>query len=208
MSINIFLRRRALLSNTVSLYNTVIGGQGAITTTAGALESLLGLTSGDVSYFNINGNDIEAKIDVDYTLTNSLFKNNTTITSYKDTDEHVVEIEDQCFRNATNANDFLLLGALIIGTLVFRNTAITTITLNATSIGSNAVRDCGSLVTFDARFTTSTLGNNSLDNNVFLGCTSLATVNCALVLETNNAGGRDGDIAYAEDTLGATINYF
>ena len=188
-------------------YNTVIGDQGSITTTAGALETLLGLTGGDVSYFNLNGNDIQAKIDVDYTLTNSLFKNNTTITSYRDTDEHAVEVEAECFRNATNANDFLLLGALIVGAHAFRNTAITSSTLNATSIGSNVVRDCALLVIFDARYA-NPLGNTFLDNNVFLGCTLLTTVNCSTALLTNNAGGRDGDIAYAEDVLLADINPF
>ena len=190
------------------VFNTVIGGQGVTTTTAGALETLLGLSGGDVSVFNLIGNDIYAMIDVSYILLDSTFQTNTDITSYLDNDDLVVEVETECFRNATNLNDVLLLGVLTYGTQALRNTAITEITSNATFIASNFVRDCSVLVTFDARFTTDRLGNTFGADNVFLNCSSLATVNCSVVLQTNNGGGRDGDIVYAEDTLGATINYF
>jgi hypothetical protein len=192
----------------VIAYNTIIGGQGAITTTASALETLLGLSSGDVSEFNLNGNDIEAVIDVDYTLANSKFSNNLSITKYIDLDQHVTAIGNFVFRGCVNFTEFDLLGAVTIGTNAFKRTSITSFVSNATTIGSSATRVCASLTHFEAKFLLNRVGNTDVNNNVFLNCNSLSEVTVSRVCQTNNAGGRDGDIAYAEDTLGATIIYY
>jgi hypothetical protein len=203
-----YLGSIVIFDNTSVLYNTIIGGQGAITTTASALETLLGISSGGVSTFDIVGTDIFAIIDVDYTLANSKFSNNLSITKFIDLDQHVTTIGTFVFRGAVNFTEFDLLGAITIGVNAFRDTAITSFVSNATSIGSGCVRLCASLTHFEAKFLTAKLGNTVANNNVFLDCPSLTTVHVATVCQTNNGGGRDGDIAYAEDTLGATITYF
>lgn len=212
-----------------ALYNTVIGGQGAITTTAGALETLLGLSGGDVSYFNLSGNDIQAKIDVTYTPPTSCFASNTTITSYIDMDSKLIGLGLNAFQDATN---FLTLesdGLTYIPANGLRNTGITTLnTPNVTTVGSAGLRD-NSLTTIDLPLLTSTsnsafrgstvatliniplcatLGTTvDTQNYVFWILNTGCTINCPASLETVNGGGREFDIAYAEDTRGATINY-
>ena len=65
-------------SSAPAVYNTVIGGIGATTTTAGALETLLGLSGGDVTDFSITDDNISCNIGISYTIPASAFLDNNS----------------------------------------------------------------------------------------------------------------------------------
>jgi len=221
-------------------FNTIIGGEGINTTTAGALETKLGLSGGDVQDFTLDGNDIKCNIGVSYVIPSLAFNNNTDITSFIDTDglaDFSASATDQ-FRFATNLTTVQLEGVTIFknsgdhfwgsgvtGTLSFPN--ITTLTEpnlntfrecpdlvglefpNLTSSSGDTcliVYNTGSLSTFYAP-KLATIGSNTGYTQFFRNITIGATITVSDVLRTNNGGGRDGDISYAEDTRGCTIVY-
>ena len=51
------------------------------------------------------------------------------------------------------------------------------------------------------------LGGTTGDDTVFLGCTSLTSVTVPTALATIDSSNPDGDLVYADVTLGATITY-
>ena len=191
-------------------YNTVIGGQGSVTTSASQLETLLSISSGSVEDFTIIGNDIYCNINRIYTIPFISFANNTNITSYLDIDGLVYTVNNSAFQNAVNLTDiFFPHNSLSINFRSFRNTGLLNVSFNRVlSIGNECFYDCSSLETFTLNIIDlNRIGTTVLDNLVFKNCTLLTYLELPIVLQTNNSGGRDGDVAYAEDILGATIIY-
>ena len=77
--------------------------------------------------------------------------------------------------------------------------------ITATNIPSGLFAGCSCIVVSIPSCTT--LGQTTGYNDVFLNCSSLTTVYCNNLLATADGGNPDGDIVYADVTLGATINY-
>lgn len=179
------MRRRVLLTlSTAPLYNTLIGGEGINTTTAGQLETLLGLSPGDVSYFNLNGNDIEAFIDVSYEIPASAFDSNTDITSFVDLDNLVTALNYRSFYLCSNLSgdiQFLSVTGTVAGNSIFQGcSSITSIHTGMTgSTSSNMCKGCTSLVSF-----TSTNPITSVASYQFDGCTSLVTFDLSNLTNT------------------------
>ena len=191
-------------------YNTVIGGQGVITTSASQLETLLNISSGTVEDFTIIGNDIKCNINILYTIPFQCFLSNTNITSYLDLDGNVSRLGNNSFQNAVNLTDiFFPYNNISVNFRSFRNTGLLNASFNnVLAIGNEAFYGCLLLETFAVgNININMLGTTVLDNLVFRNCNNLATITVPVVLQTNNSGGRDGDVAYAEDTLGSTIIY-
>jgi len=164
-------------------YNTLIVGEGVNTTTAGQLETLLGLSGGDVSYFNLNGNDIEARIDVSYDVPSGSFQNNTDVLRYFDYDDKIERATVDSFRDSTLSGTIKYDNLIVLGSSAFRGTDVTRFKLESVSaVPTNCFRDanisgiinidldCPSLVTF---------GNSSLRSNTNL--TGLITNNVTLM---------------------------
>lgn len=64
--------------------NTFIEGKGVSITTASALATLLGINEADINGFNLNGNDIDCEIVVDYSLPADVFMNDAEIVRFRD----------------------------------------------------------------------------------------------------------------------------
>lgn len=87
------------------------------------------------------------------------------------------------------------------------NTSATTYTLpSLTTAGNNLFNNCTNLTTVTMASCTD-LGGTTGDDSVFLGCNALTSVSVPTALATVNGGNPDGDLVYANGTLGATINY-
>lgn len=189
--------------------NTFIGGIGATTTTASALETLLGLTSGDVVAFSIDASDnISCNISVDYYLTAS-FYSNTEITWFIDLDGHVDEVNNHAFRNTTNMKAIVLPGLEKSRQTFMRDNTLLTVGCfplrhNITN-STNQFYQCKlkrlylPLVTYFTH-----LGNN---NNSFYGTLSTMVLYLHEDAETIDSGNPDGDVEYFRDTVGGTIRY-
>jgi hypothetical protein len=79
----------------------IIGGQGAITTTAAQLKTLMGDSEDSISIFRLNGNDVEAvfnKIEVAF-YSQSTFSGNGSITSFIDVGNKITTIGHSSFKN-------------------------------------------------------------------------------------------------------------
>ena len=85
--------------------------------------------------------------------------------------------------------------------------ALTAISLPAlTAAGDAAFSGCANITTISMPILTN-LGTTTGNDNVFLGCTLLTSVTVPTALATIDSGNPDGDLVYADVTLGATITY-
>lgn len=85
--------------------------------------------------------------------------------------------------------------------------ALTAISLPAlTAAGDAAFSGCANITTISMPILTN-LGTTTGNDNVFLGCTLLTSVTVPTALATIDSGKTDGDLVYADVTLGATITY-
>lgn len=201
------------------LYNTVIGNMGGVITNATQLAAKLSIGAGSISYFNIDGNDVQAFIDVPYNINASAFIS-SGITRYDDFDSLIRIINSQAFQSCSSLSSFDFSGVTRINHTAFFLTP-NLLTIDAPNLaqldGNNIFRDCG-VKTFIApslhtigggilifrstvisTFTTTgllNLGATSGHDRIFeLGNWSTCTMTLPVALSTNNAGGPDGDIA-------------
>lgn len=187
-------RRRVLILGGALPYNTIIGGEGVNTTSASALESLLLLSPGDVSYFNLNGNDIEAMIDVSYTIPSATFQNNTDITSFQDLEGKVTQINGSAFEDCVN----------LVGDLEFINmttwsgnnqfegcTGITGFHCDAGVLTGDTFKECSSLV----YYTTETNPITNIPGYCFDGCSALTTLDLTNVQVTGTYSIRGANLS-------------
>ena len=112
--------KKSLFGSTLKL-NTIIGGIGGTITSASELEIHLGLNSGDVSDFKLEGLDVHARIEVNYEIPINRYLNNLDITSFEDLENIVTALNTSCFYGTTNMNSFIGFGNVtVVGTSVFR----------------------------------------------------------------------------------------
>ena len=79
------------------IFNTIIAGEGVNTTSAAQLETLLGLTSGDVTSFALQGDDIYAYINTTYEIPYEAFNENDFVLSFIDLENKVTAINGKMF---------------------------------------------------------------------------------------------------------------
>ena len=106
-------------------WNLSIGGQGAITTSAAQLETLLGLTAGHCVDFKLVGNDIYALIYGTYTIPAGAFNLNTTMTWFDDRTNIVTGVGSSGFAFTTSMlyyNGFESVAAEGLASASFRDT--------------------------------------------------------------------------------------
>jgi len=171
--------------------NTFIGGVASVITTSGALASRLGIASNRITNFKIVGSDIECRISGSYGIPLFCTGIELVISYYRDFDGLVTSIGSQAFY-FTNVREVY--------------------TPNATSIGLEAFDQNGSVgqdksslkILYIPRVTT--IGTTVLNNNVFRANTGKPKIYAHPSLQTINAGGVEGDLAFAIAD-GATVRY-
>ena len=214
--------------------NTFIGGVASTINTPALLASALNISVVYIKNFSVNGDDIQCHIGVDYNITIAGFKDNTSITNYIDLDGHLIIINSNGFRACTNLtkiyfpkctdisvglgflafyacsslNDVYLPLVKWAGTQSFAD-CTSLVNLDLPSLLGCAVLvfdNCSSLETLNIPKCTN-LGNGVNNNNVFLNIKLGCVINIDSSRETCDGGAPDGDLVYAINTRGATVNY-
>lgn len=191
-----------------------------------ALEIELGLTSSDITTFDIVGNDIYATIVTEYILTS--FWNKTqwvNITKFLDNSEKVINTTYQGIRSLPSLNEVYLPRVETFGSFLLRsNASLATVTapnLLYITGGSTFVYD-SSLNELHFPELLSITGSNhfvgasttilNIPKCIELGASSLngmrtnGTLTCHSSLATSNNGGENDNIVYLR-SRGWTINY-
>lgn len=165
--------------------NTFIGGKASTLYTPALLAQKLSINERSISKFNISGNDIQARIEDNYTLTGATFFNDNAIT-------HFICTEGRC--NSSFHDEF-------------RGSSIEIASFTASAVnGPSFFRDCTQLKTTYIYGQRSRVGSSTINNSVFLG-TSGVKIYCHPDIQTCNAGSPDGDITDAINNRGASVVY-
>jgi len=201
-------RRRVLLaSDPFTGYNTFIGALGKYILTAADLEIAIGLNAGDITYFNLNVNDIECYINVlSYSIKADAFPEK--VSSWDDQEGRLYRLQDRAFKNCAELVSINASNLTIIDEEALRGTGVVTLDfpnletmngqicmgdlVNCNEINIPKLIDCGVTVGDDGTFL-----------NLKLGCNIFVPI----ALETINGGGVEGDIAYADVSRNANIGY-
>ena len=202
-------------------YNTAIGGVSATINTPALLATKLGITVGRITNFTIVGSDIKCKITGSYAIpANSFYFNSTPCTYYIDSDYLVTSIGNNAFYavGSFNGYDADFQNCITVGASAFGVNCKRILLPNATSLGNACfyygtpvletiyiprVTTMGTDVgmqdgAYQRVFLLSYLGlPMSLSNVKIYAHPSMATI---------NAGGVEGDLAYAI-SRGATVRY-
>lgn len=198
-------------NKTAVTYNTYIGGVSSTISTAALLATKLGISVGNISNFTVVGSDIKCKITGSYAIPNVAFKFNTTpCTYYRDSDYLVTSLGSDAFyftnisgkidfENATSVSDTFNSTPLLTEILLKNATSVANSGFIQSTNGTRTLKTC-----YIPSVTS--LGSTSGDNGVFTGnCVGL-TIYAHPSLQTNNAGGVDGDLVYAISN-GAIVRY-
>ncbi len=108
------IRNMHFYGQSQGIFNTIIAGEGVNTTSAAQLETLLGLTSGDVTSFTLQGNDIYAYINVNYEIPYEAFYENNFVLSFIDLENKVTAINGRCFWKARFITEIKIEGCTTI----------------------------------------------------------------------------------------------
>jgi len=203
---NLFARQNFAYKVNAPTYNTYIGGVSGTIASASSLATKLAISVGNISNFTIVGSDIKCKITGSYAIPASAFNYlNTPCTYYTDTENLVNYVNSSAFYLTSVGGYADFTNALTVANDAFRATNFTKFLLkNTVNIGTYGLSNLVSDVFYIPNCTN--LGGTALNNSVFEGCKTTAKIYANPTLATNNAGGEDGDIAYAR-ARGCTINY-
>jgi hypothetical protein len=165
--------------------NTFIGGVASVITTSGVLAAKLGIASNRITNFKIVGSDIECRIKGSYIIYYFAYNAPSVysiITYYRDLDGLVTSISEQAFYN-TVIREVYTPNATSIGLAAFdQNLPI--------NPNKNELK-----ILYIPRVTT--IGNTVLNNIVFRsGNLGGGKIYVHPSLQTINAGGVEGDLAY------------
>lgn len=196
--------------------NTYIGGVASTIGTASTLATKLAIDVSRITNFSIVGSDIKCRITGSYVIPINCFYLDASIKNYLDIENLVTDIGRAAFRDDGNSN--MTLSKLQFNGIVnltptlpiILGSPITELYLgNCVSISSGSLQSINSKRT--ARYIyipkCTSLGSTSASNDVFTSSISTGSVIIAHPsLNTNNAGGMDGDLASAA-AQGATIRF-
>jgi hypothetical protein len=192
-------------------YNTFIGGVASTIGSASALATKLAIDVTRITNFSILGSDIKCKITGSYVLPSNGFSGNTLISNYLDDGDLLTGFSESntfagCIFLKEIKNKAI---ATMPGSFNFNNTPL----LNSIELAylvscgnSSFAYGSGTFVKNIYIPRCTSLGFDSGNNNVFSGITTGSIIYCNPSLATNNAGGPDGDLAYAI-SQGATVRY-
>jgi hypothetical protein len=198
--------------------------------TKSGLAIRLGITENDISIFNIVGEHIEAKIDVDYNLPANAFKNYNYLTAFIEIGiGRCLSLADSSFRSAIQLKKVVLLKASTISSAAFANSSISYVRLEAattingwetfTSISGSELflpeltaTTGGNMKMFQGVWRlyapkAPTIGTANTDNGVFSGAARGGILILNQVIQTNFNGNEDGDITWARTNLVSTVRY-
>jgi hypothetical protein len=214
--------------------NTFIGGVASDYPTKLSLANKLGILESNISYFNINGDEIQAKIDVDYIVSSSKWVNDSKISYYIEKGiGRVLSIESNAFSNTTKLTIVEFLKATSISQSAFYLSGlkrgvfheVSRLYYYRTFQGSNPnLLYLPKLKFKEGDGTLPSLSSFGVCKNVFIpvieeiGNTqgnenhfseSISGVNIWVnpILQTSNNGAEEGDIAYARSSKSAIIDY-
>ena len=133
----------------------------------------------------------------------SLCPNLTTVTL-----NGVTTAGQEAFKDCTSLTTYTMWALQTAGSSCFYGcTSVTTFAMPALqTMGDNCFRLCTSLTTVTMPLLNA-LGTTTGFDSVFDSCTALTSVTVPTALATVDAGNPDGDLVYADGTLGATITY-
>ena len=193
-----------------TLTNTFIGNVASEINTPTLLASKMqyylsgtAFSAADIKNFTIVGNNIKCYITVDYQILVNL---PTTITYYYD-DGNYFKKSQLAFRYGVNFTNFRLLGLITEVESSFNSTKVKVYDLpSVTSLGFDALGGSTDAEVINlpqcVNYGIST-SQNGIFNNIKLGCRIYAHPSMATI----NAGGMEGDLAYAINTRQAIVTY-
>ena len=134
------------------------------------------------------------------------FKDCTSLTTY--TMWALQTAGQDAFKDCTSLTTYTMPALQTAGSSCFYGcTSVTTFAMPALqTMGDNCFRLCTSLTTVTMPLLNA-LGTTTGFDSVFDSCTALTSVTVPTALATVDAGNPDGDLVYADGTLGATITY-
>lgn len=196
---------REIFGGTNKRWNTFIGGVSATISTSAQLATKLGISNNRIRNFVVVGSDIKCRIIGNYPISVGYLGFPLGITYYKDlaglatTTGYIrgyANLHTWETKNATPDNYFGRECPLLT-VADFPN--VEHFTENSSFYESNCT-------TYNLN-SALTLGSTVGLNQVFYGIPTGSTINVPIALSTVNAGGVEGDLAYAIDSRGATVNY-
>lgn len=182
--------------------NTFIGGLAAAYPTKAALATKLGILENDISLFEIRGNNIAAKIEVNYTIGFELFQADLNILWYVDKGAKVTRLVDFCFRGASNfvygyfPNDLIYNNQALFNNSLYSVIELPNLTNIQGSIGGGR-----SFINIPSVLT---IGSTSNSETFFGGANQRLKIIANSAMQTANAGAMEGDLLAAQ-TSGAEI---
>ena len=216
--------------------NTFIGGVASTISTKAALATKLAIAEISISYFGIVGSDIEAGILSNYDIPDFAFNGDLSITHYEDPTGMVnlikrgafrsskitkaifpnAQFKEEVFREASLLNEINCDSATYFDSVTFfRCNALVQISapnlisaFNAISgsTSSGCFREMGGITLIDMPKCTQ-IGRTNGDDGVFLLIKTGCVINVDSSLATSNSGAMDGDLEYAINSRGATVNF-
>jgi len=207
--------------------NTFIGGVAGTLYTAALLASKLAIDVSRITAFSIVGSDVKFRITGSYTLPS--WENDLTIKRYVDSDGLINSVVVACFSGCV-MDLFESFGNFLINDSMFSNASINQVKLwnadTAYYFRCFKFKFCDKLFLPKLKFNYSTnvgdafwninkliipnvvnLGYTQANENLFLPAISGMKIYANQYLQTSNAGGEEGDVAYARASKSAIINY-
>ena len=193
--------------------NTFIGGVSASLGTPTLLASKLGILESRITNFSVVGSDIQCYITGSYTIPVSAF-DSSTISYYYDNDGLIINSNMLAvFNNTTSLVKVVLKGITSSSfQAAFKNSSIQVLEcpfLTTIVSSTEMFRDTTNPITFYAPLL-QTIGSSVANNSVWGGAGSPQKTGSKFYvhpsLATSNAGGVEGDIAYAI-TQGTLVRY-
>jgi len=179
--------------------NTFIGGVASTIPDKPVLASALGILESNISYFAVVGNNIEARINVNYEVPIGAFSanspNSLKITSFYDLGKKCTRLKTDSFIGAPNLSFFKAEGVTYIESRALRNTPIKNLYFpNLTVCETQSFSIMKSLESVYIGNCID-LGGDSGNNLVFYESNINAKKVVHASLATNNGGNPDGDLS-------------
>lgn len=186
-------------------WNTEIGGISPVITNSALLASLLGISNNRIRNFVTVGDDIKCLIIGNYPISVGYLGFPPGITYYKDLAG--LATTTGYIRSYANLHTWETKNATP-GDYFGRECPLLTVAdfPNVEHFAGNSSFYGSSCTTYNLN-SALTLGSTVGLNLFFYSIPTGSTINVPIVLSTVNAGGVEGDLAYAIDSRGATVNY-
>ena len=189
-------------------FNLEIGGLGFSIKTAEELETLMQLTPGFITDFELKGNDIHAKMSGNYVIENETFRDQYDIKTFLDHGGLCTSIGNNAFRGVCAFHEIQAVNVEYVGSFGFYQTGATQLVFpNLTSTGNFAFAQNRGLNFVYIPMIELRIGTSESDNGCFQNARQGITVVSSVATQTNWAGNPDGDLQYVTDTLNGTVTY-